>query len=95
MGDLDTARRCADDMLAKDRSSKALGISIDIAAPGEAIATMPVRDDMMNGFDVIHGGLTFALADTALHLPATATAKRPSPHPPRLNSCVRPSPAIR
>ena len=65
MGDLDTARRCADDMLAKDRSSKALGISIDIVAPGEAIATMPVRDDMMNGFDVIHGGLTFALADTA------------------------------
>ncbi len=65
MGDMDTARRSADAMLAKDRSSKALGISIDIVAPGEAIATMQVRDDMINGFDVIHGGLTFALADTA------------------------------
>jgi acyl-CoA thioesterase len=65
MGKLDTARRCADAMLAKDRSSKALGISIDIVAPGEAVATMQVRDDMINGFDVIHGGLTFALADTA------------------------------
>jgi acyl-CoA thioesterase len=65
MGDLESARRCADAMLAKDRSSKALGISIDIEAPGQAVATMRVRDDMLNGFDVIHGGLTFALADTA------------------------------
>ena len=26
---------------------------------------MTVRDDMVKGFDVLHGGLTFALADTA------------------------------
>jgi len=65
MADLDTARRCADTMFANDRSSKALGISIDIPAVGEAVATMTVRDDMVNGFDVLHGGLTFALADTA------------------------------
>jgi acyl-CoA thioesterase len=65
MGELDTARRSADAMLARDRSSAALGIAIEIVAPGEAVATMRVRDDMMNGFDVIHGGLTFALADTA------------------------------
>ena len=65
MADLETARRCADTMYANDRSSKALGIEIDIPAPGEAVATMTVRDDMVNGFDVLHGGLTFALADTA------------------------------
>ena len=52
-------------MLANDRSSRALGIDIDIPAVGEAVATMTVRDDMVNGFDVLHGGLTFALADTA------------------------------
>ncbi len=65
MSDRETAQRCADAMLAKDRTSNALGISIDIPAAGEAVATMTVRDDMLNGFDVIHGGLTFALADTA------------------------------
>lgn len=65
MGDLETARQCADTMLANDRSSKAMGIAIDIPGPGQAIATMTVREDMINGFDVIHGGLTFALADTA------------------------------
>ncbi len=52
-------------MLANDRSSRALGIEIDIPAVGEAVATMTVRDDMVNGFDILHGGLTFALADTA------------------------------
>ncbi len=65
MADLETARRCADTMYANDHASKALGIEIDIPAAGEAVATMTVRDDMVNGFDVLHGGLTFALADTA------------------------------
>lgn len=65
MADIDTARRCAATMYANDRSSKALGIEIDIPAVGEAVATMTVREDMVNGFDVLHGGLTFALADTA------------------------------
>ncbi len=65
MADLDTALRCARAMLADDRASKALGISIDIPEPGKAVATMTVRDDMVNGFGVMHGGLTFALADTA------------------------------
>ena len=65
MADLETARRCAATMMANDRSSQALGIQVDIPKPGQAVATMTVRDDMVNGFDVIHGGLTFALADTA------------------------------
>ena len=65
MADLDLARRCADAMTANDRASDAMGISIDIPAPGVAVATMLVREDMVNGFNVMHGGLTFALADTA------------------------------
>jgi len=65
MNDLDTARRCAETMLANDRSVRMLGISIEATAPGEATATLTVTDDMVNGFDVMHGGLIFALADTA------------------------------
>jgi len=42
-----------------------LGITVDIPAPGQAVATMRVRKDMVNGFDVCHGGIIFALADTA------------------------------
>ncbi len=65
MSDLETAKQRADAMLANDRASAALGISIRIPEPGKAEAMMKVREDMVNGFDVIHGGLTFALADTA------------------------------
>ncbi len=65
MADLDLARRCADAMLANDRASDSMGISLNIPEPGVAVATMRVREDMVNGFNVMHGGLTFALADTA------------------------------
>jgi len=65
MRDLETARQCAAAMLDKDKASQGLGIEVEIPEPGKAVATMAVRDDMVNGFDVIHGGLTFTLADTA------------------------------
>lgn len=61
----DTAKRCAEAMFANDAASKALGIRIDIQEAGRAVARMTVREDMVNGFDVCHGGLLFTLADTA------------------------------
>lgn len=52
-------------MLADDRASAALGIQVPLADSGRATATMTVRDDMVNGHDIAHGGIVFALADTA------------------------------
>ena len=65
MNDLDQARRCAETMYANDAASRAFGIKVEIPAAGSAVATMLVREDMVNGFDVCHGGLVFTLADTA------------------------------
>ncbi len=65
MNELETAKRCAASMWAQDRASQALGIELEITAAGAATARMQVREDMLNGFDVCHGGLLFALADTA------------------------------
>lgn len=65
MSDLQRARDCAQKMYASDRASQALGIEIEIPAAGSAIARMLVRDEMVNGFDMCHGGLVFTLADTA------------------------------
>ncbi|MGI9249427.1 MAG: hydroxyphenylacetyl-CoA thioesterase PaaI [Woeseiaceae bacterium] len=65
MSDLNTAKRCAQKMWAGDSASKALGMTIEIRSVGCATARMQVREDMVNGFDVCHGGLLFALADTA------------------------------
>ena len=52
-------------MLAADRASAALGIEVVEHGPGWAQARMRVRPDMVNGHDLAHGGLVFALADTA------------------------------
>ncbi len=52
-------------MMAGDRASAALGIVLIEHGPGRAHARMTVRPDMVNGHDIAHGGLIFALADTA------------------------------
>jgi acyl-CoA thioesterase len=65
MNELLRARNCAEKMYASDRASKSLGIDVEIPAVGSAIASMFVRKDMVNGFDLCHGGLIFTLADTA------------------------------
>lgn len=59
------ARASADAMYAEDRASQALGIVIDGVAPGVATARMTVREAMVNGHDICHGGYIFTLADTA------------------------------
>ena len=53
------------DMMANDRASAALGMVVETDEPGRAVVSMRVRDDMTNGFGITHGGLVFALADTA------------------------------
>ena len=65
MNDLETARLCAERMFDNDRASQGLGITVSVPSPGQAIAVMQVRDDMLNGFDICHGGYIFTLADTA------------------------------
>src|SRR6187402_2885335 len=52
-------------MWAEDRASQALGMEIVEVRPGRATLRMPVREDMVNGHDIGHGGLTFTLADSA------------------------------
>lgn len=59
------ARRSAEAMGSADAAGKALGISLEHVAPGEARVTMLVRADMVNGHDLCHGGLIATLADTA------------------------------
>jgi acyl-CoA thioesterase len=52
-------------MMQRDRASAALGMRVERDEPGLAIVSMRVREDMTNGFAITHGGLVFALADTA------------------------------
>jgi acyl-CoA thioesterase len=52
-------------MMQRDRASAAMGMRVERDEPGLAVVSMVVRDDMLNGFAITHGGLVFALADTA------------------------------
>ena len=52
-------------MMAADEASRALGMSLVSCSPGHAVVRMTVRPDMVNGYDIAHGGLVFAVADTA------------------------------
>jgi acyl-CoA thioesterase len=61
----EVARRSADAMWADDRASQSLGMRIVEVGPGRATLEMTVRDDMVNGHAIGHGGLTFTLADSA------------------------------
>ena len=49
----------------RDRASQTLGMRLLDVRPGSARVVMTVRPDMINGHDVCHGGLVFALADSA------------------------------
>jgi acyl-CoA thioesterase len=59
------AEACAAAMWARDKASAGLGMAIERVAPGEAVLTMTVRPDMVNGHDMCHGGFIFTLADSA------------------------------
>ena len=59
------AEATRDAMWANDRASKMLGMQVLAVGPGTATLAMTVRDDMVNGHDLCHGGLVATLADSA------------------------------
>ena len=59
------AEAAAAAMWAGDVASQALGMELVEVGPGRAVLRMTVRADMVNGHAIGHGGLTFALADSA------------------------------
>jgi acyl-CoA thioesterase len=52
-------------MWAEDRASQSLGMRLVDVGPGTATLAMTVREDMVNGHGIAHGGFVFSLADSA------------------------------
>jgi acyl-CoA thioesterase len=63
--DQEIADRAAQALFDGDRASQMLGMTIESCGPGRATVSMRVRPDMVNGHRICHGGLIFALADSA------------------------------
>jgi acyl-CoA thioesterase len=59
------AERSVARMWSTDAASAALGMRLVEVAPGRAVVAMTVREDMVNGWGMAHGGLVAALADSA------------------------------
>lgn len=59
------AEACSAAMWAEDEASRALGMSLERIAPGQAQLSMQVTKAFCNGHGTCHGGYIFTLADSA------------------------------
>ena len=50
------AQACAAAMWADDKASQGLGMAIETVTPGRSVLSMTVREDMVNGHSICHGG---------------------------------------
>ena len=64
--DNDLPKKVVDKMYNKDWFSQWLGIERLEVKPGRCILRMKIRKEMLNGFAIAHGGITYSLADSAL-----------------------------
>jgi acyl-CoA thioesterase len=69
------AEAVAKAMYSRDTAVIALGMTVTKMAPGFAQVRMRVRNDMLNGHAICHGGMVFTLADTAFAYACNAQGK--------------------
>ena len=60
-----TPKEVVDHMMMHDKFSQWLGIEVLDVKDGYSKIKMTIREEMLNGFGIIHGGITFSLADSA------------------------------
>ena len=58
--------KIVDKMYENDAFSKWLGIKRIEDGAGKSVLQIRVRKEMLNGFNIVHGGITYSLADSAL-----------------------------
>lgn len=53
-------------MLKNDQFSRWIGLEVIAISPGHCEITCTTKAEMLNGFDILHGGITYSLSDSAL-----------------------------
>ena len=69
---MDLAKKVVDKMMDGDAFIQWLGIEVLEITSGFCKLQMIVRDEMTNGFDIAHGGIAYALADSCLAFAANS-----------------------
>ncbi len=59
------SQKVVDKMLEHDTFSQWMGLVVDEVAEGYCRLHYTIREDMLNGFHIVHGGVVFAAADSA------------------------------
>ena len=63
-------------MMEKDRFSQWLGIEILETGPGSCVLRTTVNEEMLNGHQLLHGGITYSLSDSALAFASNSRGNR-------------------
>lgn len=63
-------------MMNGDAFSQWLGIKVLKVEPGRSELSMVVQPEMVNGFTIAHGGISYSLSDSALAFAANAHGKK-------------------
>ena len=69
---MNLAKKVVEKMMNGDAFSHWLGIEVVEVSEGFCKLKMIVRDEMMNGFNIAHGGIAYSLADSCLAFAANA-----------------------
>jgi acyl-CoA thioesterase len=59
------AREVVDHMMLHDKFSDWMGIRVLEIREGYSRISMEIREEMLNGFGIVHGGIPFSMADSA------------------------------
>jgi acyl-CoA thioesterase len=73
---MDKAEQIVRNMIRKDGFSEWMGMSLISVAEGFAEVKMIVREEMLNGHGIAHGGIAYSLADSALAFAANTHGKK-------------------
>lgn len=71
-----TPKEIVHKMFDNDPFSKWLGIEVEHIAKGTCQLSMTIRKEMLNGFGIAHGGITYSLADSALAFAANTHGRQ-------------------
>jgi acyl-CoA thioesterase len=70
-----TPKETAEYMFGKDLFSQWLGIELMVIKENYCLIKMPIKSEMINGLGTVHGGVTFAFADSALAFSSNNTGE--------------------
>jgi len=69
---LKTPTEIVQTMLAKDQFSAWIGLKLKSISKGNCELTCTIKKEMLNGFEILHGGITYSLSDSALAFASNA-----------------------